>query len=207
MTDPPQSPSTRPALTQREVVNSTDIPLTTLRRWRAQERFPNAYKDSSGTWRIPLGDLLDAGIRLHAPAPPDPGHQEATAEATAAGAPGHGGQDDDVAALRAETLRLEAELRIAEAERAQALAEARADHLERELAARDTHIGDLQRMLQALTPAPERAAIPQPAAPAHPPTTAPAAADSAPAVPPAGVPGKDAGGRRRRLGWGWGSRS
>ncbi|MGW3466677.1 hypothetical protein ACWDE9_47390 [Streptomyces olivaceoviridis] len=60
-------------------------------------------------------------------------------------------------------------------------AEAEARHLKERLDERAQHIEDLQRAIAALTPAPQRAAIPQPA----PPATAPAHPMPAPAATPA----------------------
>ncbi|WP_345190079.1 hypothetical protein, partial [Streptomyces lavendulae] len=65
---------------------------------------------------------------------------------------------------RAELERIRAEhaLALAHAEYGQKLAEAEAEHLRRELAARGEHIADLQRVVAALTPAPERVALTAP---------------------------------------------
>ncbi|WP_327270809.1 hypothetical protein OG233_30890 (plasmid) [Streptomyces sp. NBC_01218] len=142
---------------------------------------------------IPVDDLLAAGFRLNAPAPPD-------TPPTAPAAPATGKADvvvvgqEDVAGLRAELERARQEhaLALAEAEHGRQLAQAEAAHLREQLEARVDHIADLQQALQALTPAPDQAVI-QPSVPgqAHP----------APAAPPAREPGPEveAGdGRHRR---------
>lgn len=43
---------------------------STLRRYLGAERFPNAYLGANGAWRIPIGDLLNAGLLPYA-APAD----------------------------------------------------------------------------------------------------------------------------------------
>ncbi|MFD3827391.1 hypothetical protein [Streptomyces sp. NPDC058625] len=68
---------------------------------------------------------------------------------------------------------------LAEERGARQLAEAEARHLQARLQERGDHIEDLQRALAALTPAPDRAAIPRPTqgspAPVTTPTSSPAA--------------------------------
>lgn len=45
---------------------------STVRRYREQGKFPNAFKDSSGAWKIPLEDLLAVGWKPNAPAQSEP---------------------------------------------------------------------------------------------------------------------------------------
>ncbi|MFJ9743138.1 hypothetical protein [Streptomyces sp. NPDC101166] len=171
---------------------------TTIRRRREAGELPGSVLDDDRGWLIPVDDLLAAGFRLHAPAPPDQaGPQEATAGAGQTDGP------DEAAELRAELERLrhETELLLIQERHARALAEAEARHLEERLAERAVHIADLQRALAALTPAPERAAIPQPAPPATAPAVpapAPAAAPAAPETATADHNGHQEQGERRR---------
>lgn len=124
---------------------------------------PHAVHYPARGWLIPVDDLLAAGFRLHAPAPPDgPGTQAKAPAAVAA----EGGRGQDAATLRAELERVRQEhaLELAQAEYGKQLAQAEAEHLRKQLAAKGEHIADLQKALQALMPAPERAALPQPTA-------------------------------------------
>ncbi|WP_333753853.1 hypothetical protein [Streptomyces sp. IBSBF 2394] len=161
---------------------------TTIRRRREAGELPGAVLDDDRGWLIPVEDLLAAGFRLNAPAPPDQkevGDQApaATQQATA--------PDETTAALRSELerLRYEHALELAGERHARLLAEAL-------LKERSDRIEDLQRALAALTPAPDRAAIPRPAqpSPAH-----AAASSSVPAPVEAGAAeyASDSGRRRR----------
>jgi hypothetical protein len=189
--------STRPLLTQREAAAACGVSRTTIRRRREAGELPGAVLDEERGWLIPVEDLLAAGFRLNAPSPPDKadrGEGQDRAGGRTAGVP-----EVEESDLRAELERLqrEHEAELAAERHARALAEAEAKHLRDRLDERAEHIADLQRALKALTPAPERAAIPQPS----PPATAPAAPVSAPPPAPA-VPGDDeqqgpAAGRRR----------
>lgn len=170
--------TSRPMLTQREAADACGVSRTTIRRRREAGELPGSVLDDDRGWLIPVDDLLAAGFRLHAPAPPDQaGPEEATAGAGQADGPG------EAAELRAELERLrhETQLLLTQEQHARALAEAEARHLKERLDERAGHIADLQKALAAITPAPERLAIPQPA----PPATAPAVPAPAPAVTPA----------------------
>lgn len=52
----------RPAWTLTEAVERTGVSRSTIRRYREAGKFPNAYKDTAGTWRFPLEDLLAVGL-------------------------------------------------------------------------------------------------------------------------------------------------
>ncbi|MEU3330207.1 helix-turn-helix domain-containing protein [Streptomyces albus] len=159
--------SDRPLLTQREAAAACDVSRTTIRRRREAGEFPGAVQ-VDGTWKIPVEDLLAAGLRLHAPAPPDPAPEprgdQGQGEAMASAGAGHGpGQEE---AIAAEIERLRTEL-------AQAREELTAERTRRLVAEteaneRAEHIANLQMALTALVPALERAAIPAPAAPTNP---------------------------------------
>lgn len=185
--------TTRPLLTQREAAAACGVSRTTIRRRREAGELPGAVLDDDRGWLIPVEDLLAAGFRLNAPAPPDEKDvgDQAAAEAQPDTAP-----DDTAVALQSELHRLRHEhaLALAEERGARQLAEAEARHLEARLKERGDHIEDLQRALAALTPAPDRAAIPRPAQPSPPPAVPSTArpADAGEAEPDA-----DAGRRRR----------
>ncbi|MEV5864818.1 helix-turn-helix domain-containing protein [Streptomyces sp. NPDC052071] len=155
--------SSRPMLTQREAAAACGVSRTTIRRRREAGDLPGAVQDPVRGWVIPVDDLLAAGLRLHAPSPPDevasPGAQERPVGPMA--------QEQDAVELRAELERVRHEhaLAVAEAEHGRLLAQAEAQHLREQLAARGEHIADLQRALKALMPAPERPVLGQPSVP------------------------------------------
>jgi len=53
----------RQAWTLTESVQRTGVSRSTLRRYLADGRFPNAYKDSANAWRFPIEDLLAVGFK------------------------------------------------------------------------------------------------------------------------------------------------
>ncbi|MFJ7138016.1 helix-turn-helix domain-containing protein [Streptomyces fungicidicus] len=169
--------TTRPLLTQREAATACGVSRTTIRRRREAGELPGAVLDDDRGWLIPVEDLLAAGFRLNAPAPPD--EKKAVGDPRAAAIPKDPAPDETTSALRAELERLRHEhaLALADERGARQLAEAEARHLQARLEERGAHIEDLQRALAALTAAPERAAIPRPANP----SPAPTASSSAPA--------------------------
>ncbi|RPK78688.1 Helix-turn-helix domain protein [Streptomyces sp. ADI98-12] len=203
MQPPPPSPSSRPLLTQVEAAAACGVSRSTIRRAREAGHLPGATRHPARGWLIPVEDLLAAGYRLHAPAPPDtpgkpapasgsaighpvghgsatpahppghtpvtdpatrpydrpdpvtPGHPLLIAPATGSATVGHPAtpghtHDDAAAAARAEATRLRTELTAARAEAAR---------LRTELGRADSHLADLQRVVHALTAAPERAAL------------------------------------------------
>ncbi|MFI2620547.1 helix-turn-helix domain-containing protein [Streptomyces sp. NPDC018584] len=178
--------TSRPLLTQREAAAACGVSRTTIRRRREAGELPGSVQDEKGGWLIPVESLLAAGFRLNAPSPP-----EETRERDQALPVADRRSASDEAALRAELEKLRAEH--TEALTRAAVAEARLEEREARLRERAAHIEDLQRALAALTPAPERAAIPQPSPPAGSPLP----------VPPAAIKTDDAGqnageeGRRR----------
>lgn len=132
---------TRPMLTQREAAAACGVSRTTIRRRREAGDLPGAVQDQARGWLIPVEDLLAAGFRLNAPAGPDA--PDVPAADPAAGTGGHHqehghGQGDDVAALRAE---------LAAERRGRQLAEADAENLRAQLAARMEIVEHLQRAL------------------------------------------------------------
>ncbi|WP_431784864.1 helix-turn-helix domain-containing protein [Streptomyces chumphonensis] len=183
--------TTRPMLTQREAAAACGVSRTTIRRRREAGELPGAVLDELRGWLIPVDDLLAAGFRLHAPAPPD-------ADTGATAGPVSGGRED---AGRDQAAELERErhrhaLELAAAELRAELAEARADQLEERVRERGEHIEDLQRALAALMPAPDRPSIPQPTREASP--AQPAAAPAGPAAGEENTRPEAAGSERRR---------
>ncbi|CAL9676971.1 hypothetical protein SUDANB176_07869 (plasmid) [Streptomyces sp. enrichment culture] len=168
--------TTRPLLTQREAATACGVSRTTIRRRREAGELPGAVLDNDRGWLIPVEDLLAAGFRLNAPAPPDTDTTDGKAvnNQTPAGTRQDTAPDETAAALQAELERLRHEhaLALAQEQHARALAEAEARHLKERLDERAVHIEDLQRALAALTPAPAREAIAAPVIPAPAPADA-----------------------------------
>jgi small-conductance mechanosensitive channel len=138
----------------------------------------------------PVDDLLAAGFRLNAPSPPDKEPDDKPGQDTAVAGASMPADPDNVAELRAELERQrhELELQLAQERAARVVAETEARNLRERLEERREHIADLQKALKALTPAPERPAIPQP--------TSPATASASPApvsATPAAAQDADAG--------------
>ena len=69
VSDPPE----RPSLTLSEAAEACGVSRSTIRRKREAGDFPNAYRAGPDTaWRIPVTDLLGAGLKPGRPSPPDP---------------------------------------------------------------------------------------------------------------------------------------
>jgi hypothetical protein len=92
----------RPELTVTEAAKATGVDRRTIRRRLDADEFPNAHRDDgkqgpgSGPWLIPVEDLLGAGLKLHAPTPPDE--------------PKPAAEPDEVEALRVEVAHLKERL-------------------------------------------------------------------------------------------------
>ncbi len=104
-------PISRPALTITEAAQAAGVDRRTIRRRLDNGELPNAYReDGDGPWRLPVADLLAAGLRLHAPTPatPPPGAPQDTArgQVTAPPAPVH--TPDELAQWRERALVAEA---------------------------------------------------------------------------------------------------
>lgn len=144
---------TRPAFTISEAEVATGASRSTLRRRLAEGAFPNAYTTGkTKQWRIPVEDLLGAGLKVNAPSP---GEQQALPVQR---------QDD---ALAQRVVDLERALAVEQARRAAAeqLAEERAERVEDLRGAlRLLEVGPLgvaqqqaeRQTEQAVTPAPRR---------------------------------------------------
>ncbi|MFI9081624.1 helix-turn-helix transcriptional regulator [Streptomyces sioyaensis] len=187
--------TSRPLLTQVEAAAACGVSRSTIRRRRAAGDLPGSVQDEVRGWLIPVDALLAAGFRLNAPSSPAASGSPDSDAGTAASP---AGDDQWAAELRAEIERLRHEhaLVLKDAQHAQEMAEQEAVYLKEQLAERGEHIESLQRALLALTPAPERAAIPPPANPAG------AAAPVVPNQPTAAEGAQEPSARRR---W-WGGR-
>lgn len=64
--------SNRPSWDLGEAAERCGVSRSTVRRYREQGKFPNAFKDTTGAWKIPLEDLLAVGWKPNAPAQPEP---------------------------------------------------------------------------------------------------------------------------------------
>ncbi|WP_371793781.1 hypothetical protein OG285_38485 [Streptomyces sp. NBC_01471] len=183
--------SERPMLNQREAATACGVSRTTIRRRREAGDLPGAVQDPVRGWLVPVDDLLAAGFRLNAPAPPE----NTTAAPAGENGDVDGGQAQGADALRAELERVRHEhaLAIAHAEYAKRLAEARVEHLRAQLAERGARIEDLQRAVAALGPPPERPVL-QPSVPEQ--------SHASPAPPPVPEESGPAAGERRRRWWG-----
>jgi hypothetical protein len=66
----------RPTFTVGEVVHRCGVSKSTVKRRLREGAFPNAYQDDptnpQSPWRIPVEDLLAAGLNPGKPGPPDP---------------------------------------------------------------------------------------------------------------------------------------
>lgn len=125
--------STRPAWTLTEAVERTGASRSTLRRYRDAGKLPHAYKDTAGSWRFPMEDLLAAGLKLA-----DPAHRE------------QGGTPNGHAQPPAEQPTPELQVKVMELEKALAVEKARNEGLERIAAAAQANAEDLRRALRML---------------------------------------------------------
>jgi len=159
---PAHPPLQRPLLTLSDAAAACSVSRSTIRRRREDGAFPNAVQDEAGAWRIPVDDLLAAGMhlrRMGAPSGSAGQGQSAPAERGA-------DQDDEtdeqggpVGVLHARVGALELELAV---ERERRLA------AERLAAERSARVEDLRTSLRMLDvgwtpPQPAPAAAPTPA--------------------------------------------
>ncbi|WP_343234742.1 helix-turn-helix domain-containing protein [Streptomyces sp. E5N298] len=123
-------------MTQREAAAACGVSRTTIRRRREAGELPGAVLDDDRGSLIPVEDLLAAGFRLNAPAPPD--EKKDVGDQAAAGAQPDTAPDDTAVALQSELDRLRHEhaLALAEERYARQLAEAEAEAEIRHLQAR-----------------------------------------------------------------------
>lgn len=103
--------------TEAEAARACDVSRSTLHRRRKAGEFPNAERDEQAPgrpWRIPLADLLAAGLNPGRPAPPDEvpadparGHVHEEPAGTPVVPAPPDAPDDAVARVRAEVAELE----------------------------------------------------------------------------------------------------
>ncbi|ATL80257.1 helix-turn-helix domain-containing protein [Streptomyces malaysiensis] len=139
----------RPRLSQKEAAAACGVSLSTIRRYRDGGRFPGAERDPVRGWLIPVEDLLAAGLRVNAPAPPD---EQPVSEG-----------DRSPAAPAAELLS-----ELAQERHRRQLAEAEAQHLRETVTRQDEHLADLRRSLLALAPGPAAEPVNTPEPPTAP---------------------------------------
>ena len=123
----------RPAWTISEVVERTGASRSTIRRYRDAGKFPHAFKDSAGVWRVPIEDLLAAGLKVI-----DPARTEQVTQAI------------DQAQPAPEQATVNLRDQVAELERALAVERARNEGLERAAAAAEQNARDLRMALRML---------------------------------------------------------
>lgn len=58
----------RPSWTISDAADRVGVSRSTIRRYRESGKFPHAFKDSAGVWKVPLEDLLAVGLRPVDPA-------------------------------------------------------------------------------------------------------------------------------------------
>lgn len=124
---------TRPAWTISEVVERTGASRSTIRRYRDANKFPHAYKDTAGVWRVPIEDLLAAGLK-----PSDPAQDEQVNQVSEQAQP----TPDHTARILQE--------KVSELERALAVEQARNEGLERLAQAAQENARDLRQALRML---------------------------------------------------------
>lgn len=161
---PAHPPLQRPMLTLSDAAAACSVSRSTIRRRREDGAFPNAVQDEAGAWRIPVDDLLAAGLHLSRMGAPN----EAAGQGRSVPA-GHaadqGNETDEqggpVSVLHARVGALELELAV---ERERRLA---AERLAAERAARVEDLRTSLRMLDVgwTPPQPAPAAAPTPAEP------------------------------------------
>ncbi len=102
----------RPALTITEAAEAAGVDRRTIRRRLDNGDLPHAWREDggAGAWRIPVHDLLAAGLRLHAPTPatPPPGAPHDTARGQVTPPPAPAPDPDELAQWRERALVAEA---------------------------------------------------------------------------------------------------
>ena len=124
---------TRPAWTISEVVERTGASRSTIRRYRDAGKFPHAFKDSAGVWRVPIEDLLAAGLSVR-----DPARAEQVSQVSEQVQPA---PEQATISLRE---------KVNELERALAVEQARNEGLQRAAAAAEQNARDLRQALRML---------------------------------------------------------
>lgn len=124
----------RPVWTLTEAVERTGASRSTIRRYREAGKFPNAYKDTSGTWRFPLEDLLAVGL-----SPSEPARERA-----------QGKPAEHAVSMSAEQVSSVSSEQVSKLEQALILERTRAENAERLAASYLANVEDLRRALRML---------------------------------------------------------
>lgn len=127
-------PDGRPAWSLRESAQRCSVSLSTIRRRHQDGAFPQAFKGPQGEWRIPVSDLIGAGLTLSRPMVSEGDHAQDEQVSVVSESP----RMDEVSDLKQ---------RLSEAERRAAVAEALAHE-------RGEHIETLKTSLRMLNPGP-----------------------------------------------------
>lgn len=114
--------SSRPSWTISEAADRCGVSKSTVRRYREAGKFPSAFKDSQGAWKVPLEDLLAVGWK-----PIDPALNQATEQPA-----------DGLAE------------RVRELEQALAVERARNEGLERVAAMAEASVADLRQAMKMI---------------------------------------------------------
>jgi hypothetical protein len=139
----------RPALTLSAAAAACGVSRSTIRRRRESGDFPSAFRDETGSWHVPIEDLLACGFRLThqgegLSSSSRPGGEHGQGH-TSEQAPKQGGQAPEQALTDA----------LVAAEARATIAEARAESLERVLAERAQVVEALQVALRAIEARPQ----------------------------------------------------
>ncbi len=96
----------RPALTISEAAQAAGVDRRTVRRRLDSGPFEHAWREDGGEgpWRIPVDDLIGAGLRLHAPATPAPSAPQDTAQGQVTPPPTPAPDPDELAEWRTRAL-------------------------------------------------------------------------------------------------------
>lgn len=104
----------RPMFTFAEAAERTGVSRETIKRRHKDGVFPNAVKETRNnveTWVIPVEDLLGAGFRVNAPAPPEESTTAVKTQVLRTVTPvGDPAASPDVTALAAELAEVQAQL-------------------------------------------------------------------------------------------------
>ena len=159
---PEPAQQARPRFTLSEAAERTSASRSTLRRRLDEGAFPNASKDDEGVWRIPVEDLLAAGLTMSKPInePAQPVHAASL-----------GALDEHAHPDRERIQQLEEQVKELQAQ--PAIERAQRTAAEQVAAERADHLNTARRALRMIEAAPER----QPA------TTPPASNPQKPATP------------------------
>lgn len=162
------------------------VSKSTLKRRLTEDAFPHAFKDSSGSWKIPVGDLIAAGLE---PGRPSPGVDQTQSsqkdQPSQSGYPEPGQSRSEEEKEQVRELQLEL---AQERERAQALAQANRDLRE--------HLNDMRMALRMLEATPRESN----AAPLETPPAQLTAENSAPSEASPASPARPRGWLARLLG-------